>query len=1118
MAKNFIEFNSSTADIVSYSNYDSTKTILGPSIYQFSGASTYDYYIGPNQTAFRDITQDTGLSNWGDIDAITYSGDTQWVFVLKGFSTTVSTNDIAMYEFNKSNFNYNYVGSISCIGVDATSRQHQGIKANLSYYTGGTVMVNGTSVTGTSTDWIGNRIPIGAKIGFGSSDPGSISTWYRISDYPLMNSIPTLVNAAVYCVEVDSSGGIYIGGAFTSYNSVTSNRIIKLNSDGTVDGTFNAGSGFNGNVRTIRIDSSGGIYVGGDFTTYDGVTANRIIKLNSDGTKDVSFDNTTAFNTGGLFDIQFDSTGALWCCGSFTTYKGASSPYLAKILTNGTRDTTYVTTNSPNTSVYTIAVDNNDDVYIGGNFTQVGATTNNSRYIAKILKTGGLDSTFVVGAAGTSNAFNTTVYSIVYNSISNDIIVGGNFGNWKGSGNINTYLTRISSTGDAIVSSASASAIFNIKKDSLENIIYCNGGGQLTTKRDISTLICDQNFTPNIVYTVNSSSYSTNGFALSPSGDTLYALSSNLTVDSGIVAVETTGGTRNVNFLTTPDYVSQVISLDSSAGTFSAGTPYVIRMLTISSQRASTGTVLIQGIDKDDFTQIPTSIPLVSFNFMALSKGLYDLQDGAYINGNFSSGNVNNNTAKDTRIREKLNDGTQNLFVISNAGRISRFNIRDSYVTQLGLNTNGRIRYSTPSQLLVTSTGIISPSGAAIAGFASGKFTIGTMQSGSASGVTSIFLDNSGIVQTPLSDLENEAAPIYTYMSEVPPGSTTTYNSAGNVGRVYYMPTIDKLIVLNSSTTAKSYITKYEIDLQQPTLASTFYGRDTYDELAYNNSYDLTFLMNGNQLQGNTANVNAPRYPDTLGTGFFGSVENGVLHLSRPLATIQNNLYAIPLGCDAQYVDYSNDAFITQKYVLPNTIGITGLFVNQLKEYGSGAFSVPPEPLIIHYRTSGIDDNSGEWNEFTNVQNLNNDIICEGALNSITIQFRFSYKIAGNTCLPNRVYGFTLVYEDDRTDSHYSPSVSNSNLNNRIFAWRQESLWNGNIPNLKIRLYNATNNNIVFYDTITNSSSGTWEYSTNNGATWLTWNSSADAVGNYIRYVADFIPSGIKLRVGLNSL
>ena len=51
---------------------------------------------------------------------------------------------------------------------------------------------------------------------------------------------------------------------------------------------------------------------------------------------------------------------------------------------------------------------------------------------------------------------------------------------------------------------------------------------------------------------------------LSPSGDTLYVASQNLSVDSGIVAVETTGGTRDVNFATTPDYKTQRITLRKS--------------------------------------------------------------------------------------------------------------------------------------------------------------------------------------------------------------------------------------------------------------------------------------------------------------------------------------------------------------------------------------------------------------------------------------------------------------------------------------------------------------------------------------------------------------------------
>ena len=1119
MAKNLIEFNSYTADVVPYSSYDSTKTVLGPDIFKFSGLTSIDYYIGPNETTFRDITQDTGVSNWGDIDVITYSGDKQWLFCLKGFLTTVGTTDIAMYEFDKSDYTYTYIGEIRCSGAETTARTQQGIKVNLDYYSTGTVSVSGTSVSGTGTNWIESRIPIGARIGFGSTNPDDITTWYRITDYPLMNSTPTKTNGAVNCITVDpATGKIYIGGAFTTWNGVARNRIARLNTDGTLDTSFDPGSGFNAPPQVITLDSTGKLYVGGQFTTYNVVAANNIIKLNTDGTKDATFDNTTGFNST-VNDIKLDSLGGIYVGGNFTLYKGVTNNCIIKLNTDGTKDGTFINTTglAGGTAVYTIAVDNNDDIWVGGVFTSWKGVTNNARFIVKLLKNGDRDATFNQGANSTAGGFNTTVQVIHYKSATNTVVVGGGFTTWKNVANSN--LTELSATGDAIISSVSPIAVYGLTPDSLGNI-YCYAGSQLVTKRNVNTLVTDPLFTPNLIFSTNTGAYSDASMAVNPTDNRLYVCSLNTTVDSGIVCVETTGGTRDVNFITTPDYVSQSITINTSAGTFSAGTPYVIEDLKIFLQRATSGTHMIQGISVDDFTLSPNSIAAPTFNFMGLSKGRYNIQDGSYfISNGFQSTSVNTTSGKDLRILEKEDDTTQYLYVMQNNGRVSRFNVKYNYITQLGSGTTGILRYNTTDQLIVTGAGLISSiqGGGAINGFTTGKFTIGTMQSGDASGEKSIYLDNSGIVQTPVNSLQNEVQPIYNYMPEIPPGSTNTYAVSGNVGRVYFVPQIDKLIVLNSSVTAKSYITGFRLNLQQPTLSGTLYGRDTFNNLSLNNSYDLAFLVNGQQLQGNTANVNSQRYPDTLGTGFFGSIENGVLHLCRPLNTIQNNLYAVPIGCEAEYVDFSNNAFITPKLNLPNVINISGVYINSQKEYGTSPFNIPPEPIIIDYRTEGIDDNSGVWKRFTEVNELNKEIIYEGVLNNINIQFRFSYKVAGNTCLTNKIYGFSLIYEDDRTDSNYTPSVANSNLTNRIFAWRQDKSWFGNIPDLKIRLYNAANNNIVYYDTVTTSASGTWEYSTD-GITWLAWDSTADNIGNYIRYIADFIPNGIKLRVGLNRI
>ena len=157
------------------------------------------------------------------------------------------------------------------------------------------------------------------------------------------NNIGTANFAAKNVVE-DSSGNFYVLGSFVSYKGTTANNIIKLFPDGSVDTSFNTGTGFGAvAVNCMAIDSAGKLYVGGAFTTYQGATNNRIIKLNTDGTKDTSFDNTTGFDTGLVYGLYIDAAGKIYAGGSFVNYKagGALDSYCAgmvKLNTDGSRD------------------------------------------------------------------------------------------------------------------------------------------------------------------------------------------------------------------------------------------------------------------------------------------------------------------------------------------------------------------------------------------------------------------------------------------------------------------------------------------------------------------------------------------------------------------------------------------------------------------------------------------------------------------------------------------------------------------------------------------------------------------------------------------------------------
>ncbi len=86
---------------------------------------------------------------------------------------------------------------------------------------------------------------------------------------------------------------IYIGGIFATYNGSPMNRIGRLNKSGTRDASFSPVSGPNGSVWCIINQADGKIIIAGEFTSYNGTACGRIARINTDGSLD------TTFNSGG---------------------------------------------------------------------------------------------------------------------------------------------------------------------------------------------------------------------------------------------------------------------------------------------------------------------------------------------------------------------------------------------------------------------------------------------------------------------------------------------------------------------------------------------------------------------------------------------------------------------------------------------------------------------------------------------------------------------------------------------------------------------------------------------------------------------------------------------------
>jgi uncharacterized delta-60 repeat protein len=198
--------------------------------------------------------------------------------------------------------------------------------------------------------------------------------------------------------QIQPDGKIVAVGNFTSYNGTAINRIARINTDGTLDTTFNPGTGANASVNTVQLQSDGKILIGGSFTTFDGVTRGRVARLNSDGSLDASYNSSVGTN-GNVLVSNIQPDGKMLVGGTFTSYNGTTRGRIARINTDGTIDTSFTSGLSAVTSnsVNSIEIQSDGKILIaGGNFSSYAGTSRNR--IARINSDGTLDTTFNPGS------------------------------------------------------------------------------------------------------------------------------------------------------------------------------------------------------------------------------------------------------------------------------------------------------------------------------------------------------------------------------------------------------------------------------------------------------------------------------------------------------------------------------------------------------------------------------------------------------------------------------------------------------------------------------------------------------------------------------------------------
>ena len=239
---------------------------------------------------------------------------------------------------------------------------------------------------------------------------GSIDSTFNVSTG--FNNIP-------YSVTILPDNNVIVGGLFTQYQGVSRNRIVRLNTDGSYDTSFVIGTAFNSSVFTTSVQVDGKLIVAGDFTSYSGLSYNRIIRLNTNGSLDNSFVIGTGFPGGSVRASAIQSDGKILVGGSFFSYSGINSSNIARLNSNGSYDSTFMVNQSFNSTVETISIQSDGKIIVGGVFTAYQGESFNR--IVRLNTDGSYDSTFRIGYGLTSQVLGSTILA------DGRILLSGNF-------------------------------------------------------------------------------------------------------------------------------------------------------------------------------------------------------------------------------------------------------------------------------------------------------------------------------------------------------------------------------------------------------------------------------------------------------------------------------------------------------------------------------------------------------------------------------------------------------------------------------------------------------------------------------------------------------------------
>jgi uncharacterized delta-60 repeat protein len=249
-------------------------------------------------------------------------------------------------------------------------------------------------------------------------------------------------NGSVTAVALQADGMIVIGGTFTGLGgclptcTAPRNRLARLTAAGAIDPNFNPGLNSGATVSAIVVQPDGKILVAGFFTMIGGgglgnTPRKNIARLNTDGSVDATFNPGTGGVTPNVLSLALQSDGKIVVGGTFTAIGGGCATTCSTMRNHIARvdDAGVVDAFDPGVdgAAEGLAVQANGKITVVGDFSKlggggIGTTTRNG--IGKLFPDGSLDPTVNPGASSGIGAGGGNVVALALQPDQKIVVVG----------------------------------------------------------------------------------------------------------------------------------------------------------------------------------------------------------------------------------------------------------------------------------------------------------------------------------------------------------------------------------------------------------------------------------------------------------------------------------------------------------------------------------------------------------------------------------------------------------------------------------------------------------------------------------------------------------------------